>query len=244
MEKRKVQIRLLLLFLITIALMVPLFYQNDIEELTSLKDIEESKEEVLRINNEIIAKETEAKAMVDTLDSRESDKELIETRAKEKIQEINLSDLEFHLPSILIQLDREANVNNLELEINHNHMFVEEYMNDKMIEELEEPNIEEGEVEEEQIDEEPVEEPKSNDGEVDIEVVDREEEKAKRMVKGDPIVGLNMTIIPIKVEGEFVNVRKFIHFLDTINYIEPSEVVINSLGDKVIGDIALTVYHE
>lgn len=57
------------------------------------------------------------------------------------------------------------------------------------------------------------------------------------------IEGINITTVPVKIKGKYSNVREFIRYLDTIDYLEPSFVDLSSNGEEVIGAILIHVFH-
>lgn len=57
------------------------------------------------------------------------------------------------------------------------------------------------------------------------------------------IDGLNTTIVPITIKGNFSEVRDYIKYLDELGMIEPSTVSIKSTGKKVTAKVVLNVFH-
>lgn len=57
------------------------------------------------------------------------------------------------------------------------------------------------------------------------------------------IQGLDVTTIPIKIEGTFSRVRSYLRYLDEIGMIEPSAIKMSSDGKKVEAGVILNVFH-
>jgi len=57
------------------------------------------------------------------------------------------------------------------------------------------------------------------------------------------IPGVSVTIIPVRVNGTYANVRSFIQYLDEVDFMEDNFVDLHSYGDKVSGIIVFNVFH-
>lgn len=57
------------------------------------------------------------------------------------------------------------------------------------------------------------------------------------------IEGIDVTVIPISIEGSYHNVRSYLKYLDEIGMIEPSSVILNSEGKLVKGKVILNIFH-
>lgn len=69
--------------------------------------------------------------------------------------------------------------------------------------------------------------------------IDEIDENAKRYSDR----GIEVTTIPIEVTGTYDGVKAFIKDLDRFNYLEPTKIDINSLGDNVDAKIVISVFH-
>ena len=57
------------------------------------------------------------------------------------------------------------------------------------------------------------------------------------------IDGIDITTVPVRIKGKYSDIREFVRYLDTIDYLEPSFVDLSSNGEEVIGAILIHVFH-
>lgn len=75
-----------------------------------------------------------------------------------------------------------------------------------------------------------------------MEVNDTQEDEFETASYVQQASGLTVTPMPIEVTGDYYAVREYINTLDHIDFIEPTAVEIESLGEKVVAKINISVF--
>lgn len=232
----------ILLFALVVLGLLLLIKPELVNSEISFKNIEDKKSALENVNMEIRSTEASTESIVKNIPELRKEKKDKELEAMEREKEINMDDLKYHLPSILIRLERNAKKNNLSLFIDQQNIKTYSY-GDSISRDIEdvEDKIEEaiddiGDAVKEEID-------KDEEENEEIEE-EREEEYASRMPIDVPQVeGLKTTMINTEIEGNYKQVREFIRLLDEINYIEPAVIKLVNIDNKIKAIINIAVFH-
>lgn len=251
MKRFKKEYRALFLIVVTIAIAVTLFFFPDsINYPYSYTALANKKEEIESGNltlrqNEVGILEKSNELAQEKERAKEKNKEYLELK-----RSIREEDFVFDMPSLLITLEQEANNNKVSLNIDYNAIRTsgEKTEDDSSVdtnsedeEDREGENRKEDDSKEQEDTEDSTSEDndsKDNDEKPEDNEVDNEEEQEVAQV-----AGLDVTTIPITIEGTYSNVRNFIKYLDELGMIEPSSVTLTSEEKKVKGEIVLNVFH-
>lgn len=188
----------------------------------------------------------------------------VDTEARGVEKKVNIANLEYHLPSILIQLEDIAVKNKLSLEIKHGEIqdFAGGVYNDvseedkaKESDDKKAPAKEDEEKEDKKVKDEektdknkdaPIKEENVKDGqdeEKEKEVVKVQKTHEVDQVEVPTVNALTTTVIPIDIKGDYYQVRQFLKDLDDLNFIEPLFANIVSSGEDVSASLKIIVIH-
>lgn len=240
-EKDKKVLQLLFIFIIIALTVIDIFYsQIIITDKFSLKTIEEKRNEFNSLDGLITSNETmikNNKSQLETLQTSFGDtqRELSTLRSK-----ISQEDLVFHMPSMLISLEQNAIKNDVELIIEYNLI---RYPNDGMAINMQgafplKPHNKAGIIEA----------PINPEGKVVLEQGDMDNPsvnitEALGNYVPPQIKNVDVTVIPIRINGKYSDVRKFIRYLDNLEYVDPGHIELDSDGTTVNGFILVNVFH-
>lgn len=230
------------------------FYPEKVKYPYSFVKIEDKKESVVNDNFELVKNESEIKGLVESYKEKESQEEFVNEEAIELKRNINEKDFKLSIPSVLISLEQEAKKLNLDLNIHYSSMETvagdDTSFDSGIIGEIgdieKDLNVEDSENldsndEEKTVGGEPVNENNDSKEENKENVVKFSEEEISN---GTLLInGLNTTVIPLVVEGNYSSVRSYIEYLDEIGMIEPSQVSMESDEKKVTAKIVINIFH-
>lgn len=223
----------------------------------SYENLREKDVAVQGLNSELIQKESNIKSELESLSQLENESKLKRIEAEDIKSGINESDFQLDIPSVLIDLEQNALIHKVELNIKYNNIaHIDGGNNPEMIEEnpdegspdndkpndKEDPKKDETSKPEEQNKDN--EKPKDNN-EIKVTEENKENEISKEelIANSSRIQGINVTVIPIDIKGNYNNVRSYIKYLDKIGMIEPSSVKLTSMGNSIEGSVVLNVFH-
>ena len=265
-ERDKKALQLFLVVLILILTTVTMFYPGKINYKFSLIEIKEKAAMVDELESEVKRNEPVIEDKFLELYSLEDLNARIGRKAEALKQGIKKEDLSIHMPSILISLEQNANKNKVDLTIEYDkietHLSnqgniegeisdIEENINNKEKDHTDNLNKEATEKDTKK-DEEIRIDNKSNENE---EVVIEKKEESKNVVDTHEIdkaivrnlipniEEINITTVPIKIKGKYSDIREFVRYLDTVDYLEPSFVDLSSNGEDVVGVILIHIFH-
>lgn len=215
----------------------------------SIARVYAQKNEMANLNDEIELKEGTVLEAKDRLKQKRIEAKDIEYETNGKVSQISDKDLEYHLPSILIQLEDNADNNKVEIEIQHGN--IESFDRNIIEEEIEEEEIIEtselGDIEtREDLKEELKSDRQKAKERVNAETETEDSKDIDEYSSRDiPIIGdFTTTVIPIEIKGSYDGVRGFLRELDAINFLEPITSNIASDGELVTGNIELIIIHK
>lgn len=220
-------------------------YKYGIQEIkNTTKVITDSQSIVDNFKAELEGKKSELKRVTE-----EYNAEKIKT--DKTTRRITVQDLKLDLASLIIRLEDNARLNNLTFLIDYNGTEQTESSNEK---------VETTEVDE---DGNPIEKVKERGDKVNEEIKEakgeeNQEEKQeetnlfdekgnalaniKEHAQIDEIDGLQTVKVPITVTGSYYQIRNFMKFIETIDYITPSTVMLQSQGGTTKAVIILQVF--
>lgn len=265
----KEQIYVSSIFLIIVASIILFLFPEVIKYPYSYTNISEKKALVEVENSRLIQNESAIQGLTKNYEDKKTQENMINNDAVDLKRNVNEKDFVLNIPSILISLEQESYKNNLNLSIYYNQIKTIDDSETPIVPETptapetsEKTDSETDSTEskedlektEENIDsKDKTEEEKTIGGEsVDKENKDdgNETEEEKESFSNEDIEkgtlkvdGLNVTVIPVTIEGSYNSVRSYIKYLDEIGMIEPSSVEIISEEKKITAKIILNVFH-
>lgn len=272
-SKRKDYLIIGSIFLVIVITIVLMFYPELVGYSHSYVDLEDKKILIEVNNSNIVSNEQlilSKRAELEEIQDRRND---VLSETLELKRNINQDDFILRMPEFLISIEQEAYKNKIKLDIDYGEIVTiidseenepedvedsnedaeDQETSDEDVEENEESEGEEAsdEVEsvsgdEEESNEESSEEPENEQEDSDEEQdPDEEGEDVKIPISDEAIKldGFDVTVIPIRIEGSYHNVRNYIKFLDEIGMIEPSSVSLKSEGKVIKGRVVLNIFH-
>lgn len=217
-------------------------YSYSFTNLSNKRDaIEQKCSNVTTYDNDITDKQQR-------LASLNQKKDYYEGKSLKLERHFNTQKLDLHLPSILISLEQNANYYGVNLNVAYEKIKRPDNIDNKndnphtendsdSEQNKEEENKNEKNKEEEKIDEE-------NENNVKIqEETNFDTDKIMELLSVPSNEVFDVTSIPINIRGDFVKVRNYLNYLDTIDYIESNYIEIKSDGKNVKADVILYVFH-
>lgn len=220
-------------------------YKYGIQEIkNTTKVITDSQSVVDNFKAELEGKKSELKRVTE-----EYNAEKIKT--DKTTRRITVQDLKLDLASLIIRLEDNARLNNLTFLIDYNGTE-QTPNNTESVATTEDGNKEsttdkvkdrgnkvDEEVKEAKGEEKPDEKPEeTNLFDENVNTVDNIKEQAQI----DEIDGLETVKVPITVTGSYYQIRNFMKFIETIDYITPSTVMLQSQGGTTKAVIILQVF--
>lgn len=220
-------------------------YKYGIQEIkNTTKIISDSQSVVDNFKSELEGKKSELQRVTE-----EYNAEKIKT--DKTTRRITVQDLKLDLASLIIRLEDNARLNNLTFLIDYNGTE-QTPNNTESVATTEDGNKEsttdkvkdrgnkvDEEVKEAKGEEKPDEKPEeTNLFDENVNTVDNIKEQAQI----DEIDGLETVKVPITVTGSYYQIRNFMKFIETIDYITPSTVMLQSQGGTTKAVIILQVF--
>lgn len=246
------------ILVIAVASILLIFFPDLTKYPYSYENINEKKQMVEDNNLTMLDKERELLNQQKSLEAAKQDEEQVYNEALELKRNINPEDFEFDISSFLISMEQQALKDKVSLKIDYGAITHSnggsESPNPADVQPSkgnQGPNNQEN----------PKDEARENDGNKggpetnakdseDKDAKSKNEESEESGFSADEITsnmvsvdGLNVTAIPIYIEGTYYNVRSYIQYLDKIGMIEPSSVELNSEGKIIKGKVLLNVFH-
>lgn len=227
-------IQLILIILIVGITVLNLFFPQYTVDMFSLNGIKEKETNLVMLNQTIASNENTISSSISQLESSKTRSEESKKRVESIRNKIKNEDLVFHMPSILISLEQNAIKNNLKIIIGFSQIQDSANGGQNVGQDLgEDPN---GVVEN------PNGQPSSTGitsggvGSVDF---------SQALSENDfpYIQGINVKAVPVQIIGNYANVRAFVNFLDTLDYVEPGYIDLVTNGDEITGTVVINVLY-
>ena len=227
MNIEKKDIAYVILIILTVAISVVIFfYPSLIDYPYSYNNLVEKQEEIEDKNYTLNQNEGTILSKIDELERTEEDRKRVHAEAVDLKRNIREEDFKLDMPAFLISMEQQANKDNVKLIIDYNSITTSGTTSGT-------------EVDSGQTDSDPRDEERQDDEEYEERPDPRDEMMDGR---GQP-QELDVTTIPIKIEGSYHNIRSYLKYLDEIGMIEPSSIQLNSEEKLVKGEVVLEIFH-
>lgn len=238
-------------------------YPNLVDYPYSYNNLVEKQEQIENKNYDLNQNESILLGKVNEFERLEEEREMVYDEAFNLKRNIREEDFIMDMPAFLISMEQQAKSDKVKLIIDYNSIVTTSGSTTPSIEMSDgqhnseghpnDPNNEQEQLESDEQEEDERDNENNNDSEDNGENSnDKDSDSEEENLEADimevtsgqvTIEGLDVTTIPIRLEGSYSNIRDYLKYLDRIGMIEPSSINLTSEEKLVKGTVILNVFH-
>lgn len=259
-------INVVIIMILIIANILVTFFPQYSKSKISYTELKEKKETITDSEMQLLQNDKELNDQQNTLLETMKNGKIAEEKEKALRENFDSRGLKLHIPSILIDFEQKAILNNIDLIIRYDLMKlsnVETETIPRIVEKEEDlgDTVKKEKVKKE-VETETELEDDSGEGKGgtigEYEVKDKTDSISalpptinSNTIFNDVLTnnqlpriqGISTRLLPLEIEGTYENIRSYLQYLDTIDYIEPTYIGLSSNGENLKGIVVLYILY-
>lgn len=233
--KKNSVLKIFVLVLITIIFIILMKQPEMIGYPYSMGDVGVKKETFESLNMQVLQEQEMLRSAQSQYISISKEYNLKQQNSDEISKNLDMVNIDLHIPSLLLVLEEQAVKNDLNIHIR----YAEKKIISNDVYSIDGSEIMENGTGEgsniEEITDEPI-------------VIEPESTIEKTSLANDtyipPIDGVNILVLPVEIEGKYTDMRNYLKFLDTMDFIIPYSANVETQGDYIIGELIVQIFYE